>query len=246
MKITYLGHSCFIIENQAGLRIITDPYTKVGYELPQGLKADIALISHGHFDHNYIAAIEDTPIVVDQVGESCVKGVAITGEHSWHDPRQGALRGDNIVFKFVVDGVTFCHFGDLGEEYSEEMAKKIIGADVWLLPVGGTYTIDAAQALEYIQKMKPKAVIPMHYRPNDGALDIAGIDKFFGVSTNYPIVSYEEGVFVFDKDDTWLLLLLLLSLMYVLYNERTCCLISFSGDKNVFSLNTPTSLLLLL
>ena len=52
MKITYLGHSCFSFESESGVKLITDPYTRVGYELPQGLTADVVLTSHGHFDHN--------------------------------------------------------------------------------------------------------------------------------------------------------------------------------------------------
>ena len=200
MKITYWGHSCFCIENKDGVQIITDPYTKVGYELPQGIKADIALISHGHFDHNYIAALENTPVVLNQVGEYLVKGISITGEHSWHDSKQGTLRGANVIFKFAVDGLTVCHFGDLGEGYSEDIAKKLAGADVWLLPIGGTYTIDAVQALEYIQTMKPKAVIPMHYRPQDGALDIAYSDVFLSLVKEYPMISCMEGEFILEKD----------------------------------------------
>lgn len=45
MKIEYLGHSCFRLQNERGIRIITDPYTRVGYELPDGLEAELVTTS---------------------------------------------------------------------------------------------------------------------------------------------------------------------------------------------------------
>jgi len=201
MRIIYLGHSCFSIESNAGTKIVTDPYTKVGYELPKGIQADIVLVSHGHFDHNYMQAIEGNPVVFKEAGKYITKDIPIVGVDSWHDPKQGALRGHNVIFKFIVDGVTLCHFGDLGEAYSEELAEKIAGADVWLLPIGGTYTIDAAQALEYVKKLKPKAVIPMHYRPKDGCLDIAGAESFLSLVKDFSVISCKNGVYTLEKAD---------------------------------------------
>ena len=199
MKITYLGHSCFCIESENGTKLITDPYTKVGYELPKGLSADIVLSSHGHFDHNYVCAIGGSPSILTEAGNYSVNGIDIEGFDSWHDPKQGALRGKNVIFHFTVDGVRFCHFGDLGESYCADTAKKVANADVWLLPVGGTYTIDATQAKEYMDKLSPKAVIPMHYLPADGALDIAKIDDFLSKVDDDCVISCKAGEYILDK-----------------------------------------------
>ena len=79
MQITYLGHSCFLFENEAGVKLITDPYTRVGYELPKGLTANVVLSSHNHFDHNHIEAICGTPLVIDSAGEYTVCGIEIEG-----------------------------------------------------------------------------------------------------------------------------------------------------------------------
>ena len=57
MKVRYLGHACFEITSNKGVKIITDPYTKVGYELPKGLSTDILMVSHGHFDHNFTQGV---------------------------------------------------------------------------------------------------------------------------------------------------------------------------------------------
>ena len=104
MKIKYLGHSCFFLQGEDGVSVITDPYTKVGYELPQGLKSDILLISHGHFDHCYSQAVAYRSIV-SEAGEKKCFGVKISGIDSFHDPLNGKLRGKNVIFKFVLDGL---------------------------------------------------------------------------------------------------------------------------------------------
>ena len=199
MQITYLGHSCFLFESEAGVKLITDPYTRVGYELPKGLKADVILTSHGHFDHNYIEAINGAPLILDSAGKYSVCGIEVEGFDSWHDPKQGALRGKNVIFHFTIDGVRFCHFGDLGEGCNEDVADKLAGADVWLIPVGGKYTIDAVQALEYMEKLSPKVVIPMHYRPQDGALDIAPIENFLSKVSMDCVIPCKEGMLKWDK-----------------------------------------------
>lgn len=199
MKITYLGHSCFCITGESGVSVITDPYTRVGYELPKGLTADIVLCSHQHFDHNYVEAIEGFPEVVTASSIGTVNGVEISGYDTWHDEQKGKLRGKNVVFQFTIEGITFCHFGDLGQAYSKEMDAILYGADVWLIPVGGKYTIDAEQAIKYIEEFSPKLVIPMHYRPEDGALDIAGIDNFLSKVDKNRVICCENGELLLDK-----------------------------------------------
>ena len=201
MKITYLGHSCFLFESDSGTKLMVDPYTRVGYELPNGLTADMVLTSHGHFDHNYTQAIEGEYTLLNEPGKYNVAGVEVEGFYTWHDPKQGALRGNNVIFHFTIDGVRFCHFGDLGETYNEDVAAKLEGAEVWLMPVGGTYTIDAVQALEYIEKLSPKLVIPMHYLPEDGALDIAPIQDFLSKVNPSEVISCKEGTLTLDKVD---------------------------------------------
>lgn len=193
MKIEYLGHSCFRITSSNGTVIITDPYTKVGYELPNGLNADIVTISHGHFDHNYINAVNYRKIA-DKAQKYVGNDVEIVGVNSWHDPKQGALRGGNVIFKISLDGMTVCHLGDLGEEYSSALSEKIGKIDILLIPVGGTYTIDAIQAKEYIEQLAPKVVIPMHYKPIDGQLDIAGSDKFLSTMAGYERMDCLNGI----------------------------------------------------
>lgn len=174
MKIKYFGHSCFALIAKDGKTVVTDPYTKVGYELPVGLIADVVTTSHSHFDHNHTQAVLYKRLI-DKAGEQADN---IFGVECYHDPKFGALRGKNIIYKFVIDGITVCHLGDLGEECTPALVEKIGKADVLMIPVGGTYTIDAKQAKAYVDAINPKTVIPMHYKPSDGTLDIDAVDKF--------------------------------------------------------------------
>ena len=198
MKIRYLGHSCFEFVSKEGIRVITDPYTKVGYELPNGLFADVLTLSHAHFDHNYAPAVK-SKLTLTNAQKYLFDGIEIEGIDSYHDPKMGALRGGNIIFKINIDGITLCHMGDIGEECSANLVEKIGKVDVLLIPVGGTYTVDALGAKKYIEEIHPKAVIPMHYKPLDGALDIAGIQPFLDLYKEEPIQKALDGVFELDE-----------------------------------------------
>lgn len=181
MQIEYFGHSCFRITSENGISVVTDPYTGVGYELPKNLSADIVTVSHGHFDHNYVEGVQGYKTLLNQTGKYLVNGIEFEGILTYHDEQEGKLRGKNIVFKMTIDGKTVCHLGDLGEACSTETVEKIGKVDILLLPIGGTYTIDAKQAFEYVAKIKPKIVIPMHYKPLDGQLDITDAKPFLSL-----------------------------------------------------------------
>ena len=198
MRITYLGHSCFLLTSEDGTRVLTDPYTKVGYELPKGLSTDILMVSHGHFDHNFTQGVSFR-YLLNEVKAYTVEGIEVKGISSFHDPEKGALRGKNILYKMQIDGLSVCHMGDIGEECSENLIKELGEVDVLFIPVGGTYTIDALGAKKYIDCLQPKVVIPMHYKPEDGALDIAPIHTFLSLYSPRDIQFVQDGVLEIDK-----------------------------------------------
>ncbi len=198
MNIRYLGHSCFQLIGQDGVCVLTDPYKGVGYELPGATSAEIVTISHTHFDHNNVEAIKGVKSVCDEVKRYEINNVKIQGVDSFHDNKQGSLRGKNVIYKIQMDGLTFCHFGDIGEDLSDSIVKQIGECDVLLIPIGGTYTIDAAEAKKYAQAIMPKVVIPMHYLPQDGALDIANATEFLSSFEN--VEKCLDGEYVLNVD----------------------------------------------
>jgi len=178
MKIKYLAHASFLITSESGVRIVTDPYTPGG-----GIKhgeiresADIVTVSHEHGDHNNAAAVRGNPKVAR--GSAEVKGIKIRAVPTVHDDKGGSQRGKNTIFCFSVDGVKICHCGDLGHELTAEQVKEIGGVDVLMIPVGGFFTIDAKTATKVGEQLKPKVIIPMHYKTDKLDFPIAGVEEF--------------------------------------------------------------------
>lgn len=177
MKIRYLGHSCFLLTESTGTRILTDPYGDVGFKMPR-VEADVVSVSHGHYDHNNVKAVGGNPVVLDKDGQYEVGGVEIIAVKSYHDNANGEERGENLIFKFRLDGIEVCHLGDLGEECSSSLIEMLLPVHVLLIPVGGKYTIDSEQAKEYVDRIMPSIVIPMHYKSKGLSLDIDKPDAF--------------------------------------------------------------------
>lgn len=178
MKIKWLGHASFLITSESGTRIITDPYT-TGDRLSYGEikeSADIVTMSHDHFDHNNIASVQGNPEAVKETAE--VKGIKFRGIPTYHDEAGGSQRGKNTIFCFELDGMKICHLGDLGHQLSNKQAAEIGKIDVLLSPVGGFYTIDASTASQVIDLLKPRVVIPMHFKNEKCAFPVSGVDEF--------------------------------------------------------------------
>ncbi len=183
MQIVWLGHAAFLIISADGRRILTDPYEsgsfdgKLAYK-PITEKADVVTASHEHADHFSPQAVHGNPQIINKPGVYQAAGLTIRGIATFHDPSAGAERGTNIIFVFNVDGITVGHFGDLGHRLDDEDLSAIGPIDVALMPVGGFYTIDAAEATEIIRRMNPRIVIPMHFRTESCHFPIAPVDAF--------------------------------------------------------------------
>jgi L-ascorbate metabolism protein UlaG (beta-lactamase superfamily) len=181
MLLTWLGHSCFRLQDKTGpdgVTLITDPFDKsVGIKPPQ-FEADIVTVSHNHEDHNNAKALRGQPYVVDSPGEYDIRGVAIQGIACYHDQSQGNERGSNIIYRIEIDDISVVHLGDLGHILENKQLEAIGRVDVLLVPVGGTYTLDAKKAAEVVSQIEPRIVVPMHYALPGVNLKIAGVEPF--------------------------------------------------------------------
>jgi L-ascorbate metabolism protein UlaG (beta-lactamase superfamily) len=178
LQIRWHGHSCFEITDDVTL--VTDPHDgkSIGIPAPSA-EGDIILISHDHYDHNSAKSVEkeESKVITDERKRN-ISNVEITGIKSFHDDHHGEKRGENIIFKFTMDDVTFCHMGDLGHELDEDAIQKIGDVDILFIPVGGTFTIDAKRAWNVINSIKPRIAIPMHYKIGGLSLPIDGVEPF--------------------------------------------------------------------
>jgi L-ascorbate metabolism protein UlaG (beta-lactamase superfamily) len=169
-----------MIISDVGTKIITDPYL-TGGNLNYGEireSADVVTVSHDHSDHNNVAAVQGNPKVVSETVTTDVKGIKLKGIPCYHDDAQGKQRGKNIIFCFEIDGIRVCHLGDLGHPLSDKEVAELGKVDILLIPVGGFYTIDARVAGQVCDRLKPKVIIPMHFKNNRCAYSIAGVDEF--------------------------------------------------------------------
>ena len=146
MRIQYFGHSCFRIISDIGTTIVCDPFDEkmVGLNMPK-TKCDVVTISHHHKDHDSEENIMGSYAVLDQEVACAADDIAVQSISTFHDEENGAKRGKDLVFTFLVDGIKVVHLGDIGF-FDKKVIDKIIGCDVLMIPVGGVYTVDAKVA----------------------------------------------------------------------------------------------------
>jgi L-ascorbate metabolism protein UlaG (beta-lactamase superfamily) len=130
------------------------------------VQADLLLVTHEHFDHNGVDGISGEPVVLRSTAgrlESPVgEVVAVASEH---DPEAGTARGPNTIFRFELDGMTVCHFGDFGQSsLRDEQAAAIGTVDLLFVPVGAGPTIGAEEAAAIAARLEARWIVPMHYR----------------------------------------------------------------------------------
>jgi L-ascorbate metabolism protein UlaG (beta-lactamase superfamily) len=184
MEVTWYGHSCFRLRDRDAT-VVTDPFDKtLGYELPR-VRTDIVTASHDHPHHNYAKAVKGDFKVVDGPGEYEIKSVFITGIATYPSRRRRKSNKDgdnsegrNIIFVFELNGLTICHLGDLAEVPTQTQVEALSNVDVLLVPVGGSTSLNAAQAAEIISLIEPYIVIPMHYKTSAISLKLDGVQKF--------------------------------------------------------------------
>ena len=177
MNLIWNGHSCFTLETAEG-SVVFDPYRdgSVPGLSPIRLTADLVLCSHDHRDHG---ARE----LVGLTGRT--PSFSVETISTFHDPECGALRGPDTIHIVAAEGMRLAHLGDLGCIPTPEQLDRLRGLDALLIPVGGYYTIDASQAQELAEELKPRIVVPMHYRSDTFGYEvIARLEDFLALRSD--------------------------------------------------------------
>jgi len=200
MKIKWYGHAAFLITSDEGIKIIIDPYEPgaFGGQLSYGKskdQADIVLTSHDHADHNYTQDLPGTPQVVKGSGSKTLKGISMKGVSTYHDPSLGSERGANTIFTIKINNIQLCHLGDLGHLLSDKELAEIGPVDILLIPVGGFFTIDPKEATRVAEQIKPRILIPMHFKTGKCGFSIAPVEDFLKGKTNIKRIKTSEAFF---------------------------------------------------
>ena len=171
------------MELTGGFRLVTDPFDpSTGYPVGH-VRCDAVTVSHSHHDHSAVETVACSGPVYREAGSyQPAPDVRLTLLPSWHDDAQGAKRGPNLITLVESGGLRVLHLGDLGHMPDAELLRAMGQPDVLLIPVGGFFTIDAAQARELCGLLKPRVIVPMHYRTAcNSTWPIAPLEDFLGM-----------------------------------------------------------------
>jgi L-ascorbate metabolism protein UlaG (beta-lactamase superfamily) len=176
--IRWHGQSFFEIVTSQGTRIVIDPHAIPEYGR-QSVKADLILTSHAHTDHSQVDVVENLRQAkrIDGIlGRDNVRGqwnvvkdekfkdVTVNTVSTYHDEQEGLIRGKNTIWIIDVDGLRIVHLGDLGHFLRKADLQKLGKVDILMIPVGGVYTINGADAKRVVEEIKPtRYILPMHY-----------------------------------------------------------------------------------
>jgi L-ascorbate metabolism protein UlaG (beta-lactamase superfamily) len=190
MKITWLGHSAFLLEGKD--RILVDPFftgNPKASTTADKVDCDIVCVTHGHGDHlgdavsiarrtgAVIACIVEMSDWFEKLGVKSVgfnmggtakvnhtKITMVPAFHSSSIAAPGLEFSAAMAVGMVVDsGKVVYHAGDTCVFSDMRLIGEMYNPDVALLPIGGFFTMDPVQAAMAVALIRPKIVIPMHY-----------------------------------------------------------------------------------
>jgi L-ascorbate metabolism protein UlaG (beta-lactamase superfamily) len=160
--------------------VIVDPHDgkSIGIKPPIS-NANVVIITHNHSDHNALRIIKsEHATLFAETGRHEIRGISFEGFPSFHDEFQGSVRGPNTIYKFVMDGITVCHCGDLGDMPSEEVLEALKGVDIIFVPTGEVMTLTIPKLERFLSIINPKIIVPMHYRVGGLTLPLKTLDDF--------------------------------------------------------------------
>lgn len=170
VKITYVGHSTFLIETPDGISIATD-YSG-WYQSPR--VPDVATMNKAHSSHytltpdpgikHVLHGWSDDGSPADHnlaLGDVYIRNVT-TDIRSWGS---GAMEPDgNSIFIFEVAGLCIGHLGHLHHELDETDYAEIGRLDVLMVPVDGGLTMGAESMSKVVSRLRSSLILPMHRR----------------------------------------------------------------------------------
>lgn len=175
--IEYIAHAAFLITSPGGHTVLVDPFasrTWIGYDYPSGIASDAVLITHPHYDHD--AGIyrggeppwNESMLVLRGAGTYTVGDIRITGVAGKHADPYGKEFGQiNTIWLIEVGGLRIVHTGDNGP-IDDRIQAELGQVDLLMLPIDAQFHILSQATIDdYRARLRPRLLVPMHYRHDD-------------------------------------------------------------------------------
>jgi L-ascorbate metabolism protein UlaG (beta-lactamase superfamily) len=206
VTIRSLGHTAFLFTG-GGRRILVNPFRRIGctagFPSP-AVPADIVMISSRLFDEGYLSELPGEPRVLAEPGIFDFENLRIQGILTPHDRVGGRRFGNNTVWKWTQGGVTIVHMGGAAAPLGVEEQILLGRPDIMLVPVGGgPKAFDAAEAVQAVQVLKPKIVIPTHYLTTVAGetCELDPVDTFLSLMQSTPVTRAGQGALTVRPND---------------------------------------------
>ncbi|MHC1755122.1 MAG: metal-dependent hydrolase [Methanosarcina sp.] len=195
VKITWLGHAAFLLEDEK--KLLIDPFISGNPKAPcspEDLDPDIIAVTHGHRDHlgdtiaigartgcriisihevaNYIKSKGIFAEGMNKGGTMEVEGVTLTMTHALHSSSIDASGfsfdgGSPAGFVIGIGGHSIYHAGDTGVFGDMQLIGELYKPEIALLPIGDRFTMGIKEAVKAVELIEPEVVVPMHYNTFD-------------------------------------------------------------------------------
>ena len=206
VELTWWGHAMFALTASDGTRVLLDPYSEIGYQIPTAaeLSAQVVTLSHDHPDHSNVTLAGEATVLRGLTADGWASvdetfdDTRIFSIDAFHDNSEGSERGRDALFVIETADLRIAHLGDIGQaELTLEQLDALGQIDVLLIPVGGVFTVDAAGATDIVGQIGPRIVVPMHYGTAVLAFDLDPVEAFLEGKDVREIASSTVG---FDVD----------------------------------------------
>ena len=206
VTIKSLGHMAFLFTG-SGRRILVNPFRPIG--CTQGLPsptvdADIVMISSLLFDEGYLDDLPGEPRVLSEPGVYDFENLQVQGILTPHDREGGRRFGDNIVWKWTQGGVTIVNLGGAAAPLDVEEQILLGRPGIMLVPVGGgPKAFNAAEAVQAVQLLKPKIIIPTQYLTTAASdtCELSSVDEFLALMQGTPVTRASSGTLTVRPND---------------------------------------------
>jgi len=183
MHIYWLGHGCFKLQS-GEVTVVIDPYSKdIGLKPPR-TKADIVIMSDP--SSNGIESVSGDYFLIDGPGEYEAKGIFVYGigldsisEKAEVNSNKKDIKEETVtIYRIESEDISVAHLDSLNKSLNNRELGKLENVDILMVPVGGGSVLDAKKAVEIINQVEPRVVIPMQYKLPKLKLKLDPVDNF--------------------------------------------------------------------